>query len=399
MRRLTPSPRARDSRHLVVSVALAACGSAGPRPSRQRIPPSTGSASSATRARSPQLELQRPTVVAGISRDGRADRHVELRRLRPDLERRRSGPGAWAATASSATAGRRPYETSGREGGVPGRRQDRLAGQPDAVRRRAWPSTRAATRGAGASTPTATSASRPDRRPAAAAPAQRRDARHRRAHAFTVRLPGPRVRLRQRRRRRARQRFDRRSARRRPRSSGCRAACEVTALTSSWEGSGALLGNGDYYDWGYNAAGQLGDGTTANSDVPVEVDLPAAVRQVFQGGSGADQRPDLAILAERLGVGVGRQHEGPAGRRHHGELRRPGAGRRPGGSDLRQGQLGRLHRPTPSTLPGRLWAWGGNDNGQLGTGDGMRIETHTGRRRHPSRPRCRRPPATSPDSG
>ena len=39
----------------------------------------------------------------------------------------------------------------------------------------------------------------------------------------------------------------------------------VTALTSSWEGSGALLATGAYYDWGYNPAGQLGYGTTASS--------------------------------------------------------------------------------------------------------------------------------------
>ena len=36
----------------------------------------------------------------------------------------------------------------------------------------------------------------------------------------------------------------------------------MTALTSSWEGSGALLSNGDYYNWGYNAAGQLGNSST-----------------------------------------------------------------------------------------------------------------------------------------
>ncbi len=39
---------------------------------------------------------------------------------------------------------------------------------------------------------------------------------------------------------------------------GLPANVKVTALTSSWEGSGALLANGDYYGWGYNPAGQLG---------------------------------------------------------------------------------------------------------------------------------------------
>jgi len=60
----------------------------------------------------------------------------------------------------------------------------------------------------------------------------------------------------------------------------------VTALTSSREGSGALLSTGAYNNWGYNAAGQLGHGSTANSAVPVRVKLPASVRQVSQGGSG-----------------------------------------------------------------------------------------------------------------
>ena len=72
----------------------------------------------------------------------------------------------------------------------------------------------------------------------------------------------------------------------------------MTALTSSWEGSGALLATGAYYDWGYNAAGQLGDGSTANSTVPVRVKLPAAVRQVSQGGSGAGNGQTIAILAD-----------------------------------------------------------------------------------------------------
>ncbi|MGO9900046.1 MAG: RCC1 domain-containing protein [Solirubrobacteraceae bacterium] len=75
-------------------------------------------------------------------------------------------------------------------------------------------------------------------------------------------------------------------------------AASISALTSSWEGSGALLNNGAYYDWGYNAAGQLGNGSTADKTVPVRVKLPAAVSQVFQGGSGPTNGQTIAILAD-----------------------------------------------------------------------------------------------------
>ena len=57
----------------------------------------------------------------------------------------------------------------------------------------------------------------------------------------------------------------------------------VVALTSSWQGSGALLANGDYYDWGWNDSGQLGNGNTTNQSSPVLV--MSGVTQAYQGGS------------------------------------------------------------------------------------------------------------------
>ena len=56
------------------------------------------------------------------------------------------------------------------------------------------------------------------------------------------------------------------------------------------------MADGSYYDWGYNQAGQLGNGTTSDNAVPV-VALPAAVDQIFQGGSGAKNGQTIAILA------------------------------------------------------------------------------------------------------
>jgi alpha-tubulin suppressor-like RCC1 family protein len=147
----------------------------------------------------------------------------------------------------------------------------------------------------------------------------------------------------------------------------------VTALTSSWEGSGALLATGAYYDWGYNAAGQLGDGGTKNSAVPVQVKLPAPVRQVSQGGSGAANGQTIAILADGS--------VWTWGNNAHGQLGDGGTA----SSDVPV----RVSVPDAVTFvtvnsggyscyaidsSGRLWAWGGNQNGQLGTGRTTRTQ-------------------------
>jgi alpha-tubulin suppressor-like RCC1 family protein len=155
---------------------------------------------------------------------------------------------------------------------------------------------------------------------------------------------------------------------------GLPAGVPVTVLTSSWEGSGALLANGDYYDWGYNAAGQLGDGSTRNSAVPVRVGLPGPVTQVFQGGSLGNNGQTVAILA---GGSVWAW-----GNNQHGQL---------GDGTLTSSDVPvRVHLPKGVTFAkvnsggytsfaidsaGRLWAWGGSQNGQLGTGSGARVQT------------------------
>jgi alpha-tubulin suppressor-like RCC1 family protein len=148
----------------------------------------------------------------------------------------------------------------------------------------------------------------------------------------------------------------------------------VTVLTSSWEGSGALLSTGAYYDWGYNAAGQLGDGSRANSAVPVQVKLPAPVRQVSQGGSGPTNGQTIAILAGGSVWTWGNNSRGQLG---------------DGGTASSDVPL-RVSVPAAVTFvtvnsggyscyaidsSGRLWAWGGNQNGQLGTGRTTRVQT------------------------
>jgi alpha-tubulin suppressor-like RCC1 family protein len=60
----------------------------------------------------------------------------------------------------------------------------------------------------------------------------------------------------------------------------------VVELVASFANAGALLSDGEYLDWGYNANGQLGDGRLGGpSDVPVRVMLSDPVTQVAEGGS------------------------------------------------------------------------------------------------------------------
>ena len=151
-------------------------------------------------------------------------------------------------------------------------------------------------------------------------------------------------------------------------------AARVTALTSSWEGSGALLSNGVYYDWGYNAAGQLGDGGTADSDVPVQVKLPAAVRQVSQGGSGAGNGQTVAILADGSVWAWGDGTKGQLGDGGTAGSDVPVQVKMPAGVTFTTVNSGGYSCYAIDSS-GRLWAWGGNQNGQLGTGSSARIET------------------------
>ena len=73
----------------------------------------------------------------------------------------------------------------------------------------------------------------------------------------------------------------------------------VTALVAGFGDTGVLLSDGDYYDWGLNSEGQLGNGTTGqSSDVPVQVALPDPVKQVFEGGNAPDDGQTLVLLSD-----------------------------------------------------------------------------------------------------
>ena len=148
----------------------------------------------------------------------------------------------------------------------------------------------------------------------------------------------------------------------------------VVALTSSWEGSGVLFGNGAYYDWGYNAGGQLGDGTTLESNVPVPVSLPGAVRQVFQGGSGPTNGQTVTTLVSGSVWAWGDNGGGQLGNGTRVSSDVPVRVAVPRGvSFVRVSSGGFATYAIDGS--GRLWAWGENKKGQLGTGGTPAVAT------------------------
>jgi alpha-tubulin suppressor-like RCC1 family protein len=70
----------------------------------------------------------------------------------------------------------------------------------------------------------------------------------------------------------------------------------VVSLVAAFENGGALMSNGEYYDWGSNDLGQLGDGNTSDSNLPVLVHGLGHVTQVAEGGSYVDNGQTLVMM-------------------------------------------------------------------------------------------------------
>jgi alpha-tubulin suppressor-like RCC1 family protein len=142
----------------------------------------------------------------------------------------------------------------------------------------------------------------------------------------------------------------------------------VTKLVASFANSGALLANGRYYDWGYNAHGQLGDGhTRRSSDVPVLVHLPAAVVQVAQGGSLWNNGQTLVMLADGSLWAWGDNWAGQLGNGRRVMQPSPVNIHPPAGVTYRSLATGSATSYAISTA-GKVYAWGVSHVGQVGDG-------------------------------
>jgi alpha-tubulin suppressor-like RCC1 family protein len=142
----------------------------------------------------------------------------------------------------------------------------------------------------------------------------------------------------------------------------------VTELVASFANAGALLSNGAYLDWGYNADGQLGDGRFGKpSDVPVAVDLPDRVTQVAEGGSIWGNGQTLVILSDGSLWSWGADAFGQLGNDATGIDPSPVRFHPPAGVTYQSLATGSATSYAVSTT-GQVYAWGVSFAGQVGNG-------------------------------
>src|SRR5215470_15222119 len=145
----------------------------------------------------------------------------------------------------------------------------------------------------------------------------------------------------------------------------------VTALVAAYANAGALLSNGQYYDWGNDSKGQLGNGTLRqNSAVPVRVPLRAAVTQVAQGGSLSGNGQALVMLSDGSMRAWGDNQYHQLGNGGTGVASSPVRFSAPAGVTYRMLATAADTSYAVSST-GRVYAWGQNNEGQIGDGSGL----------------------------
>ncbi|MFB7369465.1 RCC1 domain-containing protein [Streptomyces sp. NPDC056222] len=138
---------------------------------------------------------------------------------------------------------------------------------------------------------------------------------------------------------------------------------KVTAVATSCDHSLALLSDGTVRAWGGNSTGQLGNGTTTDSNVPVPVSGLGGVRDIAAGFNHS-----LARLANGTVRAWGGNSTGQLGNGTTADSNVPvpvsGLG---GVRDVAAGGFFSLARLANGTVR----AWGNNSNGELGNGSAV----------------------------
>jgi alpha-tubulin suppressor-like RCC1 family protein len=139
---------------------------------------------------------------------------------------------------------------------------------------------------------------------------------------------------------------------------------KATAVAAGASHSLALASTGSVLAWGYNFDGELGNGTTTQSDVPVKVKLPKGtkVTAVAAGGSHS-----LALASTGSVLAWGFNGDGELGNGTTTDSNVPVKVKLPKGTKATEIAAGGQHA-VALTSRGAVLDWGYNGDGQLGNG-------------------------------
>jgi alpha-tubulin suppressor-like RCC1 family protein len=142
------------------------------------------------------------------------------------------------------------------------------------------------------------------------------------------------------------------------------AGTKVKAIRAGCDHSLALTTKGHVLAWGFNAQGELGDGTTTSSDTPVRVKLPKGTR--VKAISAGDYH-SLAFTGNGRLYAWGFNGEGALGDGTTTDADTPVRVKLPTGTKVTLTAAG-LGHSLARTSTGRVLAWGDNTAGALGNG-------------------------------
>src|ERR1700722_9112424 len=143
---------------------------------------------------------------------------------------------------------------------------------------------------------------------------------------------------------------------------------DVASLVASYGNTGVLMKNGSYYDWGLDSRGQLGDGLVGHgADTPVAVSVPGRVALVSLGGSLGNNGQTLVQLADGKLFAWGEDRYGQLGNGATGHFSSPVPFSPPHG--VTYWSLATSGATSYAiSMSGNVYAWGASAQGQAGNG-------------------------------
>ena len=136
------------------------------------------------------------------------------------------------------------------------------------------------------------------------------------------------------------------------------------AIAALGDGALALTASGTVYAWGAGSYGQLGNGSMAGSDVPVAVSIPAGQRVTAIAAGGGHS---LAVTSSGAVLAWGANGSGQLGNASTSESGVPVEVALPAGARVTSVAAGAAHSLALTTT-GAVYTWGAGSYGQLGTG-------------------------------